>query len=163
MATNIIGTEKFKENLEDWLFKSDQKNAEYLYSNRNGIPQIFRNYTKRLYRGLKVNEEFLEKLKTKAYILEKHTSWTKDEKMARRFIDDPAYSFRGRGDIKIIISKIFPTRDQIFDIDAFVLFMGKEQLEMLGYDETNLDSAFKEKEVLVSKGVSIARTDYTFI
>jgi hypothetical protein len=41
--------------------------------------------------------------------------------------------------------------------------MGMQQLEMLGYDETNLESAFKEKEVLVSKGIRISQNDFKIL
>lgn len=160
---NIIGTERFKEHLEGWLFKNNQKNADFLLSNRSDIPQMFRNYSRKLYRGMKVDEEFLEKLKNGKHTFDKHTSWSKDEKVARKFVDDPAYSLGGKGNHKIIFTKTFQPREQIFDIDAFVLFMGKDQLEILGYDETNLDSAIKEKEVLISKGISVSRTDYKFL
>ncbi len=160
---NIIGTERFKDNLEGWLFKNDQKNADFLASNKNDIPQMFRSYPRKLYRGMKVTEEFLEKLKNGRYIFDKHTSWSKEEKVAKKFVDDPAYSLGGKGEHKIILIKTFQSRDQIFDIDSFVLFMGKDQLEVLGYDDTNLDSAIKEKEVIISKGISVTRTDYKFI
>ena len=163
MATNIIGTERFKENLEAWVLKSDERNAEYLNSLKTYIPQIFRNYTKKLYRGMKVDESFLDKIRSDRYMFDKHTSWSKDENIAKKFVADPAYSLNSKGSHKILVTKTFQSRDIIFDIDAFVLFMGKKQLEMFGYDEINLDSMTKEKEVLISKGISISRTDYTFI
>lgn len=110
-----------------------------------------------------VDDEFVERIKAGKVVLDKHTSWSKDERMARKFIDDPSYSIGNKGRHKIMLAKVIPSRDQIFDIDAFVLFMGVKQLEVLGYDETNLDSASKEKEVIISKGISLLRTDYQFI
>jgi hypothetical protein len=61
------------------------------------------------------------------------------------------------------MSKVVSQKDMIIDIDGFVAFMGVKQLEVLGYDEMNIDSALKEKEVLVAKGVVVTRADYNII
>lgn len=110
-----------------------------------------------------VDDEFVDRIKAGKVVFDKHTSWSKDERMARKFIDDPSYSIGSEGRHKIMLSKTFIPRDQIFDIDSFISFMGVKQLGVLGYDETNLDSASKEKEVIISKGISLMRTDYQFI
>lgn len=163
---NIIGTEAFKKNLDDWLFKNDQSNASFLFTNRNNIPSVFRSYRQKLYRGMYLDNSVLEQLeKTGFMTLDKHTSWSKDETIATKFITDEGFSL-GRTNIpkkKVVIGKIIPTSGQILDIDSFVLFMGVQQMMMLGYDETNLDSASKEKEVLVSKGLRIPKNEIRII
>ena len=60
MPSYIIGKPEFVKNLDDWLFKNDQKNAAWIASNKSGIPPMFQQYTKPLYRGMKVNSEFME-------------------------------------------------------------------------------------------------------
>lgn len=164
MVNHILGSEKFRASLEDWLFKNDQRAADFLYQNRAGIPTQFKNYPRKLYRGMTVGNEFIDQAAKGRYVFDKHTSWTKDASIAKRFINDPAFAI-GRGDqsYKILITKVLPPRDLIFDIDGFVAFMGIKQLEVLGYDETNVDSALKEKEVLIAKGVTITRADYNII
>jgi len=163
MVDYIIGTETFKKNLDDWLFKNDQTNANFLHVNRNKIPTVFRSYTQKLYRGMYADNEFLDKIeKSGSTTLTKHSSWTKDERIARKFIEDESFSVGrlNKDKTRIIISKIIPSSQQILDIDSFVLYMGVKQLMMLGYDETNLDSATKEKEILVSKGILITKNDF---
>lgn len=166
MAINIIGTEKFKTNLEQWLFKNDQRAADYLFQNRAGIPGAFRIYPKKLYRGMTVGDDFIEKAYNGRYTFDRHTSWTKDIAVAQKFIGDPAYalgSLASSAKHKIIITKVVPQRDVIIDIDGFVMFMGAKQLEMLGYDPSNVDSALKEKEVLVGRGITVTRSEYNIV
>lgn len=160
---NVIGSESFMPHLEGWLHKAEQRNAEYLTVNRAGIPLVFRNYTRKLYRCMIVDDEFIERIKSGKVVLDKHTSWTKDERIAQKSTDDSLYTFGNNNRHKILVSKIFPQRDQIFDIDAFISFMGIKQLGVLGYDSKLLDIASKEKSVIISKGISISRTDYQFI
>jgi hypothetical protein len=109
-----------------------------------------------------IDDVALEKIeKSGSMLLDKHTSWSKDEKIATKFVTDESFSL-GRTNIekkKILIGKVIAQSSQIIDIDSFVLFMGIQQMMMLGYDETNLDSASKEKEVLVSKGTRISKSD----
>jgi hypothetical protein len=95
-----------------------------------------------------------------------HSSWSKDRNTAKKFVNDPAYSIvkdNKSTKIKILISKTISKTSQILDIDGFVMFMGAEQLEMQGMDAMSLDSALKEKEVLVAKGVVIKVADITMI
>jgi hypothetical protein len=165
MASHIIGTEKFRDYLEDWLFKNDQRAADFLYLNKASIPSQFRNYTRKLYRGMTVGNEFIENVSRGRYTFDKHTSWTKDINLAKKFANDPAFMINTVGDQKyqIVMSKVVSQKDMIIDIDGFVAFMGVKQLEVLGYDEMNIDSALKEKEVLVAKGVVVTRADYNII
>lgn len=166
MADYVIGTDIFKRNLDDWLFKNDQANANFLFINRNKIPQVFRSYRQKLYRGMYMDDDMLEKLNDSGFLtLNKHTSWSKDENIATKFITDDKFSL-GRSNIdkkKVIINKIIPTSSQILDIDSFVLFMGAQQMIMLGYDEMNIDSAIKEKEVLISKGIRVSKSEIKIV
>lgn len=162
MADYIIGTDSFRKNLDDWLFKNNQENANFLYTNRNKIPPVFRSYRQKLYRGMFLDDDTIDRIEKTGFMnLTKHTSWSKDEKIATKFVEDEGFSL-GRTNIpkkKVVIGKIIPQANQIIDIDSFVLFMGIKQMIMLGYDETNLDSASKEKEVLVSKGIRISKIE----
>lgn len=162
MVDYVIGTDGFRKNLDDWLFKNEQSNANFLFINRNKIPSVFRSYRQKLYRGMYIDDDELERLeKSGSMMINKHTSWSKDERIATNFVTSESFSL-GRSNLekkKILIGKIVPPTSQIIDIDAFVLFMGVQQMIMMGYDETNLDSASKEKEVLISKGIQISKND----
>ena len=59
----IIGTEDFKKHLDAWLFRAKQTDAEFLSKNRTKIPQMFRSYNKKLYRGMLVDEGFQLQIK----------------------------------------------------------------------------------------------------
>lgn len=162
MADYIIGTDKFKTNLDSWLFRNDQANAEFLAKNKSQIPQIFKNYSKTLYRGMTVDDEFLDKLKS-GITLTNHTSWSKNVKLATAFVNDPKYKVGNKTGTRILIQKVIPLSYQILDIDAFFNFMGKPQLLMLGYDEMSINSAMKEQEVLIQKGMKIRLNDIKVI
>lgn len=158
----ITGTDKFNENLDDWLFKNDQKNAEWLFKNKNKIPKTFRSYSKTLYRGMTINAEFLKDVYTGKMKFNNHTSWTKDIKIAEKFVNDPKYSIAKKG-VKIIIQKKIPNNMQILDIHNYVLFTGIDQLELAGIDELSLDSAIKEQEILICKNLKIDKNDIKFL
>lgn len=157
----IIGTEDFNKNLNRWLDLNDQKAADFLHKNKNKIPPTFRSYTSKLYRGMTIPATLLQEISTKGITFKTHTSWSKDEKIARKFIDDPQYSLvkAKESSVKIVIVKTISSPSQIIDIDGFVMFMGIPQLEMQGFDELALDSANKEKEILISSGVRINKSD----
>lgn len=158
MSDYIIGTEPFTKHLDAWLLKSKQEDANFLYTNRAKIPPVFRKYNKTLYRGMIMDQKTLDKIESGGSILlDKHTSWSKDVKVAMKFIKDSSYKIQGQEGIPVILTKVINPSEQIIDIDSFVLFMGESQLIMIGYDEINLDSAQKEKEVLIAKGVRITR------
>jgi hypothetical protein len=160
MSNNIIGTDKFRDNLNSWLFKSDQASSDYLYRNKSSIPSIFKTYGSKLYRGMLVDQNFIDKINTTGIIFNTHTSWSKDISVAKKFIKDPKFSIASKKDgIAILLEKTFTTSQQILDIDAFISFMGVDRLEIMGYDETNLDSASKEKEVLIAKGILLKKKD----
>lgn len=151
-------------NLDEWLFKNDQKYADFLHRKKSNIPLIFRSYGKPLYRGMSVNADFVNALLTKGVTFDKHTSWTQDQKMAEKFANDPSFSTgKTSGETKILIKKTISTTSIILDIYGFVNYMGVGQLGMLGFDETSLDSAMKEKEVLISKGVKITKSNVVFL
>ena len=164
MSGAFIASPEFIKNLDEWLFKNDQKYADFLYRNKSNIPQYFRSYAKPLYRGMSVNADFVNTLLTKGVTFDKHTSWTQDQKMAEKFANDPAFSTgKTSGETKILIKKGIPATSIILDIYGFVNYMGVGQLGMLGFDETSLDSAMKEKEVLISKGVKITKSNVVFL
>ena len=155
----IIGTEDFNKNLDNWLFKNDQKNAEWLLKNKDKIPTNFKSFSGTLYRGMIVDHEFIKIVESGKMKFLACTSWTKDIKIARQFAFNKKYSISKNAGINIILSKKITDNSQIIDIESFVLFMGIDQLEMMGFDEMNLDSAVKEQEVLISKNLKINKKD----
>lgn len=162
--SSFIGTTEFIQNLDNWLFRADQKNADFLFRHREKIPSIFRSYTKPLYRAAKVNVEFFDRIEKTSYTeLPRYTSWSKDRAAAIRFVDDPAFMNSSKEGTKILLTKNIAQIQQVIDIESFVLFMGVEQLVVLGFDETSLDSAIKEKEVLIAPKLKIQKKDVSFL
>lgn len=160
----MIGQPEFIKNLDDWLFKNDQKNAAWINTNKAKIPPTFQQYTKPLYRGMKVNSEFMELVKDNKLTFKNFTSWSKSEKVAKGFVNDPKYSIAGSdSNIKILIKKTIPNSKMILDIHSLVMFMGVDQLEMLGLDALSGDSAMKEEEILIDKGIKISIKDVSFL
>lgn len=162
----IIQKEDFRDNLSNWLFRNNQEAADYLFKNKEKIPAMFRNTKTKLYRGISVSEEVIQLLDDNKFVTRKHTSWSKSETVAKKFTSDPAYQIsNGKNDklVKVILSKqILPSR-QILDIEAFVSFMGISQLQIMGYDEIDLDSAVKEQEVLIAKELKVSRNEYKIL
>ena len=161
----IIGTEEFNKNLDGWLSHNDQKNSDFLNKNKNKIPPTFRQYSGKLYRGMAVNADFIIQLEKGGVTFKTNSSWSKSDKVAKGFVNDPSFRIGKKTDteIKILITKKINPSLQILDIDAFVMFMGIPQLEMQGIDELALDSALKEKEVLISSGIKITSRDIKFL
>ena len=112
---------------------------------------------------MSVSDDVLDILDTGVFVFKKHTSWTKDKKIAEKFVNDPAFSIYSRASDKKtkIMVEIKPvTSKVILDIDSFVTIFGESQLALLGYDDSAMDSAFKEKEVLMQKNLKIPKTSY---
>lgn len=161
--TYIIGTDQFRSALDSWLLKSDQRSAQYLEQNKSGIPDYFRRYNQTLFRGMVVDEKFLDSLTKGTARLDGISSWSKDQKIAEAFLEEGKFKFTKNQGTKVLLKKKFLPQNQILDIESFVLYMGVQQLIFLGYDEVNLDSAIKEKEVLITKGVRIGKTEFSII
>lgn len=139
----------FVKNIDNFLFKSDEVSKSYLSKNKTKIPIMFRNYPKTLYRGLILDgQDFLVlqdgKYKTKI------SSWTKDQSITQKFINDPKYRIQSKNTNKIILQKKIYQQYIIIDIDSYFNFYPSSKLEEMGFDELNIDSALKEQEVLVS-------------
>lgn len=165
MTDWIIGKENFNKNLNAWLEFNDQKASDFLFKNRNKIPPIFRSFSGKLYRGMSIPDYLYDEIMSKGLTFNSHTSWAKDMKVAKGFVNDPKYSIAKKGEnvVKILITKTISSNNQILDIDGFVNFMGVPQLEMQGYDELALDSASNEREVLIQKGIKITKTNVKII
>ena len=160
MSNWIIGTDDFREKLDSWLLRSDQPSGDFLFRNKSKIPPVFQSYKSKLYRGMIVDQAFIDKVNTAGLTFTTHTSWSKDMNIAKKFATDPKFSIASKKDgIVVLLEKTITSTHQILDIDGFVSFMGLSQLSMMGYDEVNLDSAAKEKEILIAKGVKITKRD----
>lgn len=155
----IIGDPTFIKHLDDWLFTSKQPDARWIDSKATQIPQMFRTFTGYLYRGMTVDDDFLEKVYQGKLAFDTYMSWSKNEKIAMGFVNDPKYAFTKNAGNKILIKKKIPPTNIVFDIHGFALFMGEDQLVMLGIDDMNYDSAKNEEEVLVKPRVQIRKSD----
>lgn len=159
----VIGKPEFISNLDGWVGKNEQRYADYIARNKIGIPPMFTTCTSPLYRGMVVDAEFMNKLNNGGIVLKTHTSWSKDQKRAKAFVNDPKFRVATKNGISILIKKVIPAASIVMDIHGFVLFMGEDQLSMLGMDELSVDSALTEQEVLIKKGVKITTKDITVI
>lgn len=158
----IIGHPDFIKHLDRWLFKNDQVDANWISTKVAQIPVMFRTYAKPLYRGMLVDKNFIDDISQPGASIQfqNHSSWTKDEKIAAKFTNDSSFkTVSGSGKIPIIIRKKFNTPGIVLDIHAYTMFMGNSQLEMLGMDESSIDSAMKEQEVLIKRGLKITGKD----
>ena len=140
---------EFIKQLDKYLFDASTTSANYLFSNKSRIPQILKSYNKPLYRGIFLNNDDYELLISNKFDLKKTTSWTKEEKIATRFLNDPKLKFQNQKNKKIILIKTIHPSNIIIDIDKFISFYGENKLMELGIDELNIDSGMAEKEVLV--------------
>ena len=159
----FIKTPAFVKNLDTWLFKNDKRAATYLDLHRQHIPLHFRKYDKPLYRGMAVDKKFLEELKKKGFVkFETQSSWSKDENMAKKFVNDPKYRL-GHGGTRILIKRQFKSAELILDIEAFCQFFDKKELMEAGLDELSYDSAMKEREVLVERKIEVKSESVIFL
>lgn len=157
----IIGDPTFIKHLDDWLFKNEQRSAKWIASKENQIPPIFRTFSGYLYRGMTVDDKFFQNMNSGKISFDKFTSWTKNEKIAKAFSGEKGstYSFTKHQGTSILIKKKIDPSSIVMDIHAFVAFMGMDQMMMLGLDETNYDSGFKEEEVLIKPRVQIRKSE----
>lgn len=148
-------TPEFNKVLSDWLEFNDQKYALQI-SKAQGIPTHFQ-YAGVLYRGMTVNDDFLNNLNNGKVKFDNLTSWTTDKKLAIKFASDPKYRLGDKKGKQILITKKFTKTQTILDIYNYCLFTGD-----WAFDELAYDSAMNEKEVLVKKGVKILPKDVEF-
>lgn len=141
---------EFVRNLDKFLFNASVVSSAYLNSNKTRIPTLFRSYSQTLYRGQFFNQKEYIQLTEGKFKFGRVTSWSKDRKVAEKFLNDPQYIYQSKGKEKIILLKEFQVSDIILDIDAYVSFYGEKRLVELGFDELNIDSALKEQEVLIA-------------
>ena len=147
----------FIKSLDKWLGLNNQDAAKNL--ERAKIPPMFKNYAKPLYRGMVVDQSFLDNDKTGKLKFTNYSSWSKDKNLALKFVNDPKYKFTSTGTIKILVTKSFTAQSIVLDIDGLALFLGEDGMIRLGIDDLSADSALKEHEVLITKGIQIKTTD----
>lgn len=160
MLINYIGSDEFRQTLNEWLERQHQRQAERLNNNKLLIPQQLRNYQKTLYLATVVDDDFINKANLARARIEDFSLWTKDVVVARAMSKTQTLQ---QGQYKILISKVIAPRDQVFDLDQFITFMGIPQLALLGFDERNLKKVKDHKGVIASNQLSIARSEYTIL
>lgn len=144
--------------MSDWINFNRQEDAKTLSTNTSSTIKRFKVYTKPLYRGTFISQaEIVELQKTKKIRIPKFSSWTKDERVARRAIVELQPNIKGQL-IPIILKKTFAQSDVVIDIDAFVEFFGQDRLEVLGLSAIDCDIVADEKEVLI-KPTTITKND----
>lgn len=157
--SNFIESKEFIGHLDSWLFKSNVKDSGWIYNNRNKIPSHFKVNNNFLYKGVFGIPELFD-FRSGFVSLHGTISFSEDEDVARKFISDDAFKFRNSDGLRIIIKKKFTSI--VFDVYKYYLFYGEKKLLEMGFDEMNIDSMQKEKEVLVHN-VKIYSKDFKII
>jgi hypothetical protein len=160
MPRIYISSDEFRDNLNQWVTTGRYASLDVIAKSRQMIPDRFRNYTKRLYLALNVDDDFINSAAMGRGSFNMHTTWTKDEMNARSFFRDPK-NLKKR--YNILITKNIEMRHQIVDLDEFATFMGVPQLTVLGFDGIGMTRAKDNKHVVVSKELLINRSDYTIL
>lgn len=160
MRSYYIGTENFRDALNDWMVSRQDRTAEKLSQNKNQIPNQLRNYTKPLYLATVVNDDFINNANIMKGRMDKYAFWTKDVLLAKRISRDQKMM---AGEYKILITKTIPTREQVIDLDEFITFMGIPQLSMLGFDEDSLKKIQSYRGVLTTNQLIVTRPEYTIL
>lgn len=151
----------FVKSLDKWLGLNNQDAAKAL--ERAKIPPMFKNYAKPLYRGMVVDQSFLDNAKAGKLKFTNYSSWSKDKNLALKFVNDPKYKFTSTGTIKILVTKSFTAQSIVLDIDGLALFLGETGMIHIGIDDLSADSALKEQEVLIKPNVQIRMVDIKVI
>jgi len=158
-VANIIYNEQFIRNVDAWVFKNDQTKAAYLKKQKANIPQMFRMYNGTLYRGMIVDPAFMYEMSTKGSIkFNVFSSWTKDERLAKKFATSAQFRTTSKTGIPILLKFRPPVNRIILDIESLIHFLGEDQLLILGMDEMSINSVVKEKEVLIDKQITVKNT-----
>jgi hypothetical protein len=160
MPSSYIGSEDFRLSLNQWLKKRNARDAERINDNKNMIPIQLRNYSKMLYVGMVVDDDFVNRVNSGRGKVDDCMLWTKSATVARQSIRNQTLR---QGQYKILISKVVAQRDQVIDLDELITFMGIPQLAMFGFDKSELMKIQPHKSVLVTNSVNISRSDYNII
>lgn len=148
----------FIKNLDIWLDISDQNSAKWLSSINANIPQMFKSYSGTLYRGFIISE-----IPNKPFEIKTYTSWSKDKNMAMAFLKDSKYRISKKEGIPVLASKQITTSKQILDIHSLAIFLGVNRMIDLGIEDLAADSAMKEKEILINKGIKVLLKELTIV
>lgn len=160
MPINYIGSEEFRQTLNDWFDKQHQRQAEHLNSNKLLIPQRLRNYQKTLYRSAVVDDNFINKANLARARFDDYTLWTKEQSIARSMLRMQTIH---QGEYKILVAKAIAPRDLVLDLDEFITFVGIPQLAMFGFSEQHLRQFKEQRAVLATNMLSISRSEYTIL
>lgn len=150
---------EFIKNLDSYLFNPNALASSYLKTNKNRIPLVFRSCNKTLYRGMFLSDEDRKLLDNGKFRFDRVTSWTKESSIAEAFLKDVKFKIQNKKSTPVVLKKNFQVNDIIIDIDAYVQFYGEKKLLEMGFDDLNIDSAMKEKEVLIMP-IVIKRAEY---
>jgi hypothetical protein len=160
MPSSYIGSEDFRLSLNQWLKNRSARDAERINNNKTMIPIQLRNYSKLLYVGMVVDDDFVNRVNSGRGKVDDYMLWTKSATVAKQSIRNQTLR---QGQYKILITKVVAQRDQVIDLDELITFMGIPQLAMFGFDKSELMKVQPHKSVLVTNSVNISRSDYNII
>lgn len=158
-SNNVFLSKEFVKNVENYIFKNDQKYAKYLAKYKKEIPDMFK-FSGILYRGYVLTSEDIDKIKNGENLEEsKISSWTSSEKMAERFIKDNKKSVKKAGG-GIVFKKKINAKDVIINLQGYVMFLDTSgKLDEFEFDELNAEMAYEECEVLCDGKFKLTKKD----
>lgn len=160
MPSSYIGSEDFRQSLNQWMKNRNVRDAERINNSKTMIPTQLRNYSKLLYLGVIVDDDFINRINSGRGKVDGFMPWTKNVTIAKQSIRNQTLR---QGQYKVLISKTVAQRDQVIDLDEFITFMGIPQLAMFGFDKSELTKIQPHKAVIVTNTVNISKPEYDII
>lgn len=157
----IVLQKPFVKDVENYVFKNDQKYAKSIALKKNSIPKHFRS-TQTLYRGMILSEELVKAIQNgyAGFKLDAISSWTTDKSMAEKFAFDKSKITKGGNGVGVIFRKRITEAKIILNLKDYVSFLYfSDLLKEYNFDESTKDMALEESEVLVDKGISLKKID----
>lgn len=148
---DILGDKLFVRALDSWLVKNDQASGKIIERGAKKLPQMFTTAKTKLYRGMIVDSDFMDKVgKGQGITLKGFSSWSKSKDVAVAFVNDPKYRTTAKTGTKVIIELQNPQQTSVvLDINSLLLYAGFELVASGDLDPLAMDSAIKEEEVIM--------------
>lgn len=161
---NIFDDPKFFTALEQFVFTNDKKFAGQLSKFKSKIPGMFRSAPSPIFRGMVLPKSLVFDIENgENLVLNDYSSWTDNEKMAIKFVNDPSKRVTGpkkKEMVGVIFKKIISSSKIIVKIQALAMYLHSVgKLDEFGFDELNAEMAMEEAEILCDKGIALSKKD----
>lgn len=152
ILANVVFDKNFVKSVENFVFKNEKKYSAEIAKQKANIPAMFRTGGV-FYRGMVLQD-------VETLTLSDISSWTTDLKMATRFATDASKRVKDTPGQAYIFKKNIPANKVILNIANYVGFLNNSfALDQFNFDESTLEMALEEAEVLVEKGIKLVKSD----